>query len=408
MRSQLRVCVIRQMYFDNDPLLRREVGALVADGAEVDVLCMKRGGQPGFERAGAVTVRRLPLSHSRGGIPRYFFEYALFLILATAYVTFLHLRRRYDLVQVNTPPDSLVFAALVPKLMGTPVLIHLAEPMPEFFASKFKTSLKHPGVIVLGWIERVCIRFADRAITCTQQMREAFVRRGSDACRIDVILNAADETVFDPTRFPPEPPKSGDFVLISHGTMEERYGLDTTIDAVALLRDEIPGLRLRLFGGGTFRSALERLAAVRGVADRVEFSQGWAPMDELVQAIASADAGVVAMKRDAFRDVTHCNKMFDFVSMRKPALVSRTAAVEAYFGDDCFEMFEPNDAADLARAIRNLYRDRERAQALAERAARRNEPYRWPRQRERYLAVVRELMQGRAGIPRREEAGGRK
>jgi len=404
MRNQLRICVIRQMYFDNDPLLRREVSALVADGAEVDVLCMRRSGQARFEREGAVTVRRLPLSHTRGGIPRYLFEYALFLILAAAYVTFLHLRRRYDLVQVNTPPDSLVFAALVPKLMGTPVLIHLAEPMPEFFASKFKTSLEDGGVTVLGWIERICVRFADHAITCTEQMREAFVRRGSDAARIDVILNASDESVFDPTRFPPRTGQNGDFVLISHGTMEERYGLDTTIDAVALLRDEIPGLRLRLFGGGTFRPALERLAAARGIGDRVEFSRGWVPMDELVQAIASADAGVVAMKRDAFRDVTHCNKMFDFVSMRKPALVSRTAAVEAYFGGDCFEIFEPSDAADLARAIRNLYADRGRAKALAERAAVRNEPYRWPHQRERYLSVVHHLIHGPAGVSQHERA----
>jgi len=393
------------MYFDNDPLLRREVGALIADGAEVDVICMRRDDQTRFEQEGAVTVRRLPLSHSRGGVPRYLFEYALFLILATAYVTFLHLRRRYDLIQVNTPPDSLVFAALVPKLMGTPVLIHLAEPMPEFFASKFKTSLEHGMVIVLGWIERISVRFANHAITCTEQMREAFVRRGSDPARIDVILNASDEAVFDPARFPTRSPQNGDFVLISHGTMEERYGLDTTIDAVALLRDEIPGLRLRLFGGGTFRPALERLATARGIGDRVEFSQGWVPMDELVRAIASADAGVVAMKRDVFRDVTHCNKMFDFVSMRKPALVSRTAAVEAYFGDECFEIFEPDDPTDLARAIRILYADRGRGEALAERAARRNEPYRWPRQRERYLSVVHDLLDAPAGVPQHDGAG---
>ena len=33
------------MYYDNDPLLRREVDALVDDGFEVDILCMRRGGE---------------------------------------------------------------------------------------------------------------------------------------------------------------------------------------------------------------------------------------------------------------------------------------------------------------------------------------------------------------------------
>src|SRR5205085_418030 len=110
-----------------------------------------------------------------------------------------------------------------------------------------------------------------------------------------------------------------------------------------------------------------------GVADRVEFSKGWVTLDELVGAIAAADAGVVAMKRDAFRDVTHCNKMFDFITMRKPALVSRTTAVEAYFGDDCFEMFESSDAADLARAIRRIHSDPARREELVRNAAARNE-----------------------------------
>jgi len=145
-----RVCVVRQMYYDNDPLLRREVDALVDDGFDVDILCMRRAGDPAFERAGAVTIRRLPLSHVRGRLPRYLFEYAAFLVMAGAYLTVLHLRRGYDAVQVNTPPDTLVFAAIVPRITGTPVILHLAETMPEFFATKFRTPLDGFAVRAVG------------------------------------------------------------------------------------------------------------------------------------------------------------------------------------------------------------------------------------------------------------------
>jgi hypothetical protein len=62
----------------------------------------------------------------------------------------LHLRHRYDLVQVNSLPDFLVFAALGPRLIGSPVLLDLHECMPEFFATKFRTSLQHPAVRVLA------------------------------------------------------------------------------------------------------------------------------------------------------------------------------------------------------------------------------------------------------------------
>jgi len=45
-----------------------------------------------------------------------------------------------------------------------------------------------------------------------------------------------------------------------------------------------------------------------------------------------------------------------------------------------------------------------RAKALAERAAVRNEPYRWPHQRERYLSVVHHLIHGPAGVSQHERA----
>ena len=56
------------------------------------------------------------------------------------------------------------------------------------------------------------------------------------------------------------------------------------------------------------------------------------------------------MKRDSFRDLTHTNKMFDFIAMRRPVIVSRTASVEAYFDESCFQLFDSEDDRDLARA----------------------------------------------------------
>ena len=116
------------------------------------------------------------------------------------------------------------------------------------------------------------------------------------------------------------------------------------------------------------------------------------PLEDLVDAIAQADAGVVAMKRDAFRDLTHCNKMYELITMRRPTLMSRTRSVEQYFDADSFAWFESDDPADLARAIRRLHDDPEWGRRLVEHAARTNEPYRWINQREEYLRVVRGLL----------------
>jgi glycosyltransferase involved in cell wall biosynthesis len=81
--------------------------------------------------------------------------------------------------------------------------------------------------------------------------------------------------------------------------------------------------------------------------------------------------------------------------------------VEAYFGDDCFEIFESSDAADLARAIRRVHSDPARRAELVRNAAARNEAYRWPRQRAHYLEIVRRSV-GPQALPSQHEpaAGG--
>lgn len=395
-----RICVLRQHYVPQDTRVAREVTALAASGYEVDVICLRNQGEPGLERDGRVTVRRLPLRHTRtGGIIRYLGEYGSFFAMAACLLAILQVRRRYRLVQVNSLPDALVFAALVPRLLGARLLLDLQECMPEFFATKFGTGLRHPAVRLIAALEQQSIRFADLVITPTEQMRATFVARGADERTIEVVMDGADEEVFHPIDLRPEEQRHDPrFTLICHGTVEERYGLDTVIRAVALLREDIPELQFQIYGDGSYLDQLRRLAKELNVEDRVSFSGCFVPQDRLVQAIAAADVGVVAMKRDPFRDVTLAGKMFDYIAMRKPMVVSRTQSAVTTFGRSCFELFESDDPVDLARAIRSLHADPERRQRFVERAARVADPYRWEEQREVYRRVVEHLLQPRQGV----------
>jgi glycosyltransferase involved in cell wall biosynthesis len=383
-----RACVIRQGWVPFDPRVRREVKALAAAGYEVDVVSIRYEDRPMHERYDGVRVFRIPFPQSRyGGAAGYILQYALFFAIATVFVSVLHVFRRYRIVQAHSLPDPLVFAAVVPRLFGARVVLDLHECMPEFAATKFDIAMEHPIVRLIARAEQASIRFAHVTITCTEQMREAFLSRGAAPERIGVVHNAAEEEIWDPERHPPRPREDGRFVVICHGSIEPRYGLDTAIDAVALLRDEIPQLELRIYGNGSQREELRRRVAELGLEDRVSFN-GFVPIEELVAAIADSDAGVVAMKSDEFRDLVHCNKMYDLLAMRRPVITSRTRSVEAYFSDDALLYFASDDPADLARAIRRLYSDPELGDRMVRRATEEVEPYRWPRQREQYKRYV--------------------
>lgn len=384
-----RILVLRQAEFPWDVRVRREVEALIGAGHQVDVLCLRGPGEPRRERRGPLRILRVPLRHRRGGALVYVLEYGLFAVIAACGAALLHLHRRYDLVQVHSLPDSLVFSAAVPKTLGARVLLDLHELMPEFFATKLQ-GRGRSGFRMIAAVEQAAIRFADHVITCTPEMRDQFVARGADGAKLDVVLNAADEELFHP-RAAAVPSRDGgkrSFTLISHGSIEERYGLDDLVDAVALLRDEIPHLRVRIFGDGSHREAVAARIRRCGLADRVWMSDGWAPLDDLLDALAAADAGVVAMRRDAFRDRTQCNKTFDLVAMERPVVHSVTESTYRAFGPDAFAWYPAGDPQGLAEAIRRLHGNPALQDRLVTRARERVAPMRWPRQREHYLGVV--------------------
>jgi glycosyltransferase involved in cell wall biosynthesis len=392
MAAPARICVIRQGFYPLDPRVRRQVDALLLSGCEVEVICLLRAGERRYERLGRLSVHRIPIGKGRSGRIGYLIQYSAFHVVATLMAAAHGLRRRFDLVQVSTMPDSLVFAAVLPRLLGARVLLDLHECMPEFYAAKFGTGLKHPVVRLIAWIEQAAIRFADHAITCTDQMRDAFASRGAPVQKIQVIVNSADEAQFDPQGYGTATKAGGEFRIICHGTVEWMYGIDTIVRAVALLRNDLPHLRLDVYGEGSAVPEIRSLVSALGIGDQVTMAGRFVPIDELIQGIANADAGIVAIRRDVHRDLTHCNKMFDFIAMRKPAIVSRTRSVEAYFDESCFHMFAGGDEHDLARAIREVASDPHLRNRLVQNATRANERYRWPHERRRYQQIVENLM----------------
>ena len=138
-----------------------------------------------------------------------------------------------------------MFAALVPKLTGARVILDLHECMPEFFATKFGLPLDHRAVRAVAAGEQA----SDPIRRLRDHLHRADARRRSSAAaripdKIGVVHNGGrGGRSSTPSKHPPRARANGRFTLICHGSVEERYGLDTAIKAVASLADEIPELQ---------------------------------------------------------------------------------------------------------------------------------------------------------------------
>jgi glycosyltransferase involved in cell wall biosynthesis len=381
-----RVCIVRQVDV-YEPMIRREAEALAEAGFEVEVICMRSADRARREVINGVTVTSMPTSRTKGSKVRYLVDYASFFALAGGTLALRHLRRPYSAVQVNTMPDFLVFAAAVPWLLGSRVVAYMHEPSPELAETVYG-----PGrtVRVLAAVEQRVLRFADHSIAVTSELKQRFVERGARGEDISVVLNCVDPKSMRAGWTPPDAPPDGTFTLVCHGTIEERYGQFTIVDAVRLARERLPDLRVVFTGRGSGVDELRRRITAAGLDDVVRF-EGWVSEARLNDILHSASAGIVAQESSPYSHLVQTNKMVDYWIFGLPVIASRLRSVAGMYDDSVLEYFEPGDATALADAMVRLHDDPERRAELAANGIRAHERFGWAVQKSAYLDVFAHL-----------------
>lgn len=388
----MRVCMVVHAYYEGDARVRRYGESLVAHGHEVDVLALRAPGLAKREKLVGVNVHRLPLSRRRGGVLRYLFEYLWFTLLCGLVLT--KRARRYDVVHVHNMPDFLVFAALVPRLFGTKVIHDVHDLMPEVYASKFKTGLKHPGIWPLRLQEWLSHRFASAVVFATEGFRKVAIGRGTASrARSAPVMNAADKRVFDRSQHPwqgPDDPKAFDMLYL--GTVSHRHGVDQCVRVLPLLSERIPSARLLIYaklseGEGQPMSELRQLIKELGVEDRVQINPPL-PLENVPEAMSKASVGVFTPHLDVHIDMALSLKVPEFVAMGVPVVAVRTGIMEELFDSDQVMLFPDGDVQAFVDCLVRLYEDRDYAVSMTERADRFTVEHSWDREFDRYLTLL--------------------
>jgi len=385
--SPSRVAIVVHATVPQDPRIRRQTDALVADGHEVDVFALRDPAQPRHESSGGVTIHRLPVTRTWYGMAGHLAEYLAFMAVATIAVSREHRRRRYRLVQVATVPDFLVIAGLPLKLAGVPLLLDLHEDMPTFYRDRFPGRLVGPAMWIVNAVARASAALADELITVHEPLRRLSIERGVAPDRIGVVMNSADERIFSRVtrrRFM----EDGELRLVHHSNLQRVYGLEYAIEAVALVSD-IP-VRLDVYGDGPYRASIEAAIRRTGTSHRVGL-HGRVPMERLPGLLAGSDIGLVPTLPEPYAQFSLSTKLLEYVVMGVPIIASDLATFRYHFSADAIRYVPGADAEALAAAIREEMAAPQALQARADEASRQYPPYRWEVQREHYLAVVNRL-----------------
>jgi len=391
-----RVLMIVLTNYPGDTRVRREAEALVATGAEVDVICPWTPSLGNRRTLAGVRLCPTGTLEQEGGElspVAYIVRDVGFVARAAVQALRLARRHRYDVVQVHTMPDYLVAAATFPKLMGASVLLDVHDLVPELYAAKFDVGEASPMIRLMRFVERLCIGFADHALAVHQPHLDALVGHGNPENKFTVVMNAPDPSFF--TRRADAPSASDPFVLLYHGTISRRHGLENAIRAVQLARKSYDDIRLEIVGDGDDVDRLLALVEEEGLSDVVEIQRGLRPIEDLKPILERAAAGIVPIVDNAFTRFMLPVKLLEYVAIGIPVICSSTPTIRAYFDESMVLFFRSGDERDLARKIVALRRDVALRRQLVESADSFLKQHSWERERDRYCEVIEALAAAR-------------
>ena len=312
-------------------------------------------------------------------------------------LAFRSLRRRFALVHVHNMPDVLVFSALVPKVLGAKVILDLHDPMPELGVTIFHVGPGSLGVRFLKKLERWSTAFADVVVTVNLACKKILAGRSCPPEKIHVVMNSPDEDIFA-FRSPESTPTvtSRPFVIMYHGSILERNGLDLAVSALASVRRVVPTAELRIYGGSTpFLDVVMEKVRQNGLQDAVRYFGG-RDLDEIVAAIDACDVGIIPNRRTLFAHINTPTRIFEYLSRGKPVIAGEAPGVQDYFPEDALFFCELGNAEDLARRILHVFNHPEDVERVVKRGQEVYLNHRWSEERRGFITVTAELLNGKA------------
>lgn len=200
---------------------------------------------------------------------------------------------------------------------------------------------------------------AVRAVTtCSQDLAGRLHQMVGADVALTPIHNGVDAPAFRANAVSPAILASR--TIVSVGKYDSLKGQDVLLQALAELAPDFPDLRLALAGApGAALPALQAQAAAAGLAERVQFLLN-VPHQEIAGLMAQAEMFVLPSRREAFGMV-----LLEAGAFSLPVVASAVGGVPEIIRDgENGRLVPPDDAAALARTLREMLEAREMAASL--------------------------------------------
>ncbi len=347
-----RVCMIAMASYPGDPRIRRQVEALDEAGYEVDVLCRYSGKQPPKQKFGNVTAYRIMNAPSRENKIFYFLQSIVFLAVAFFRLLILSITKRYKVIQAHNLPDYLIFVGVFHKIFGIKLILDIHDPSVDLFEEKWPGKKNKALKFLMSKAEKYSCKLADKLITVTNTCKERLVERGNPPDKITLILNTANEGLFEFNSERQFREIKNGVKLIYHGTIAERFGLHNVISAMPILLKDLPDSILNIYGRyeGSYLMKLKNLVSDLNLSENVNLN-GRINREQIPDLINDHDIGIVPYLQTDYMNLALPTKAFEYIATGLPLVSTKLKDLYETFDDNCITYVEESDSKQIAGAI---------------------------------------------------------
>ena len=274
--------------------------------------------------------------------------------------------RRPDVILGFSPPIFMAAAACaLARRWNVPWLLNVKDLFTESIVASGLLARESATASALLRIERAVYRDATRVVVNARGFADMIKDMGVPADRLTMIPDWADGEFIRPlpreNSVRAEWGLENQFVILYSGSLGYSSNLETTIDAMAQLRD-LRQVKLVIVGEGVKKSALEARVASLGL-DNVIF-RPLQPRPRVPDVLAAGDLSVVTLSETGGRVSTQ-GKLYSLLAAGRPVLAIAPSGNDARrIVDDagCGWGVDTNDVAGVERLVRSMASAREELQ----------------------------------------------
>lgn len=249
------------------------------------------------------------------------------------------LSRRWDCLFASWGYPDAVAVAAVAALSGKPMITKVHGS--DINAFTLEPARRRQICWALGRSRHV--------VAVSQALADRLAELGVDASRTTVLYNGVD-----PARFHPVPRDearralgfdAADRVVLYVGNVQSSKGCGDLMQAFALLRQRMPGLKLVYVGAGPLVRSLAEQAAATGAADDVRFP-GRLLHEQIVQWFGAADVFCLPSHAEGVPNV-----VLEAMACGTPVVASRVGGIPEVLPEFAGVMVPAKDPPALAEAL---------------------------------------------------------